>query len=61
LREKKVKAYSVYVNERGEAGLKRKQFQTLVEDRDYHASMLARKNREMKEYLARLHSNSVAK
>jgi len=32
-----------------------------LEDRDYHASLLARKNREAKEWLAHLHSRSVAK
>lgn len=32
-----------------------------LEDRDYLASLLARKNRETKEWLAHLHSRSVAK
>ena len=32
-----------------------------LEDRDYYAALLARKNREAKEWLAHLHSRSVAK
>jgi hypothetical protein len=32
-----------------------------MEDRDYYASLLARKNREAKEWLTYLHSKSVAK
>lgn len=32
-----------------------------LEDRDYYAAMLARKNREARELLAYFHSKSVAK
>jgi len=61
MRAKKLKVRSLSPARAEENHVRGRPQRLCLEDRDYYASLLARKNREARELLAYFHSRSVAK